>query len=374
VSAITISLIVGLIGLGMAVAMVITRSITRPLGDLRSAMVQLSNGNLEIDVPHADRSDEIGGMAGTVQVFHRNAVAMRRMEAEQAAEREERERRAQAIENLTAHFDAAVRTVVHGVTSAATQLEGTAQAMSANAEETNRQATNVAGATEQASANVQTVATASDELAASISEISRQVTEASRIAQVTTEDAERTNESVRGLADSSQKIGEVIGLITDIASQTNLLALNATIEAARAGEAGKGFAVVAGEVKSLANQTAKATDEIRRQIADVQAATVNAVDAIGVIVGRIREINEINASIASAVEEQGAATGEIARNIQQAAVGTQEVTSNILSVTQAASETGSASEQVLSSARSLSGQAGELKAEVDRFLDGVRAA
>jgi methyl-accepting chemotaxis protein len=261
-----------------------------------------------------------------------------------------------------------VKEVVGVVASASSEMESAAQSMSATAEETNRQAGAVAAASEEASSNVQTVASAAEELSSSISEITRQVTQSSDVARKAVEEAAKTNATVKGLAEAAQKIGEVVNLINEIAGQTNLLALNATIEAARAGEAGKGFAVVASEVKSLANQTAKATEDIGRQISAIQSATEAAVGAIQGIGKTIEEIAKIATNIASAVEEQGAATQEIARNVQQASAGTQEVTSNISGVTKAATETGAAAGQVLTAARELATQGDTLKKEVEGFL------
>ena len=274
---------------------------------------------------------------------------------------------------LADNFETSVKAVVETVSSGATEMQGSAQTMASTAEETSRQATAVAAAAEQASANVQTVASAAEELSNSIQEISRQVAQSNAIARNAVDEAKKTNDKVRGLAEAANKIGEVVKLITDIASQTNLLALNATIEAARAGEAGKGFAVVASEVKSLANQTAKATEEIAGQIGAIQSATGEAVEAIQGIGSTIGQISEIATAIASAVEEQGAATREIAGNVQQAASGTREVTHNIGGVTQAAGETGESATQVLNAAGELSRQAETLRGQVEEFLREVRA-
>jgi len=262
-----------------------------------------------------------------------------------------------------------VKEVTGIVASASTEMQNTAQGLSATAEQTSQQASAVAAAAEQASANVQTVASAAEELSSSIEEVGRQVTESSNIAQGAAKEAEHTNESVEELAEAADKIGEVVELISDIAAQTNLLALNATIEAARAGDAGKGFAVVANEVKSLASQTAKATGDISAQISAIQSATGNAVTAIRGIAGTINQVNEIAGAIASAVEEQGAATQEIARNVQEAATGTQEVTANITEVQKAATETGESSSQVLEAAGELSKQAEALQSEIENFMN-----
>ena len=277
---------------------------------------------------------------------------------------------------ITAQVNMAKRVneVVEIVASSAQEMESSALAMSSTSEQTSRQSAAVASAAEQATSNVQTAATAAEELSTSIKEISAQVQESTEVAGRAVSQAESTNETVQGLAESAQKVGEVVKLINDIASQTNLLALNATIEAARAGDAGKGFAVVASEVKSLANQTAKATEEIAAQINDIQAATGEAVKAIDGIGKTITGVNEIATGIASAVEEQAAATQEIARNVTEAATGTQEVTTNIGSVQEAATETGSASSQVLEAAKELAGRANELREEVDKFVNGDSAA
>jgi len=267
-----------------------------------------------------------------------------------------------------------VSAVVKNVSAAATEMRSTAESMSATAEETSRQATTVAAAAEEATTNVQTVASASEEMSASINEINRQVAQSAEIAGKANAEAERTNSTVQGLADAAQKIGEVVDLISEIAEQTNLLALNATIEAARAGEAGKGFAVVASEVKNLANQTAKATEDIATQVSEMQSVTGDAVGAIRTIAETIGEINQIAETISTAVGEQGSATQEIAENTQQAASGTQQVSSNITGVTQASGETGAAAQEVLTAADELSKQAEALNGEIEVFIKNVRAA
>jgi methyl-accepting chemotaxis protein len=349
--------------------------IVRPLTGMTAGMERLAAGDKTIEVVGIERKDEVGSMAKAVQVFKENAIAMEHMRAEQEElkRKAELEKRA-ALAKLADDFEASITHVVSAVASAASEMHVTAQSMSSTAEETSRQSLAVASASEQASANVQTVASAAEELSASIDEIGRQVSQASTTAGKAAEDSLRTDQAVQSLNDSAQKIGEVIKLIQDIAGQTNLLALNATIEAARAGEAGKGFSVVASEVKSLANQTAKATEEIRTQIAAIQDQTRGAVEVIRGIRGTIDDINSISTTIASAVEEQGAATQEIARNVQQAAAGTGQVSQNISGVTTAASDTGSAASQVLSSASELSRQSEVLRSEVHKFLATVRAA
>ncbi len=276
--------------------------------------------------------------------------------------------------DLTQDFSSKVGQLAGLVSSAATQLQATAQSMTGTADMTMQQASTVASAAEEASVNVQTVASSAEELASSIGEISRQVAQSAKIAGKAADDAKRTDTVVRALAEGARTIGEVVGLISNIAGQTNLLALNATIEAARAGDAGKGFAVVASEVKSLATQTAKATDQISQQIGQIQSATNEAVAAIQGIAATIGEVNEIAAAIASAVEEQGAATKEIARNVQQASAGTQEVTSNIAGVRAGASDTGAAASEVLSAAGELSRLADQLTGEVGRFVSAMKAA
>jgi methyl-accepting chemotaxis protein len=286
----------------------------------------------------------------------------------------EREARQQRLLKLVGDFEGRSTEALSATRAASTQLESTAQGMTSTAEETSHLSTVVTNAAGEASSNVQTVAAAAEELSASINEISRQVTQAAQTAAQAVDEAHRTDDTVKGLADAAQKIGEVVQLINDIASQTNLLALNATIEAARAGEAGKGFAVVASEVKNLANQTAKATEEISTQIAAMQSVTGDAVKAIQGIGQRIGEINEIATAIAGAVEEQGAATREIAGNVQNAATGTQQVSDNIGRVSMAATETGRSAGEVMECSRAVSGQADALSREIADFLTKVQAA
>jgi methyl-accepting chemotaxis protein len=356
------------------IATALTRAVVGPLAGLTATMKRLATGDTAVEIAGTGRGDEIGAMAQAVGVFKDNAIAMARLQAEQEAlKRQAEAEKRQALEALAGGFEASVQGIVEAVSAAATEMEKTAETMSATAEETSRQAAVVGGAAEEASTNVETVATASEELSASIGEISRQVAQAAAIAGKAAEESRQTDETVNGLSQAAQKIGEVVALITNIASQTNLLALNATIEAARAGEAGKGFAVVASEVKSLATQTAKATEEIRSQIDTIQGETRNAVAAIQHIGGTIGEINEIATAIAASVEQQGAATQEIARNVQQAAAGTGQVSANIGGVASAAGETGAAATQVLASAGDLALQSERLRGEVGKFLAGIRA-
>ena len=370
--AITVSSIA--IVLGLLFAFLVSRGITGPVGAMTGAMNRLADGDLEAHIPATENRDEIGEMAKAVQVFKDNAIRVKRMEAEQAEQkkRAEEERRA-AMHQLADSFESSVGGVIHTVTSAVAELQAASEQMASTANEGSAQATTVASASEQASANVETVASAAEELSSSIAEIGRQVAQSSQIAGGAVQQAHDTNAKIQGLAQAASKIGEVVDLITDIAEQTNLLALNATIEAARAGDAGKGFAVVASEVKNLANQTAKATEEIGAQISGVQGSTQDAVTAIGAIGKTIEEVDSIASTIASAVEEQSAATQEIARNVEQASTGTHEVSANIVSVNEAANATGAAATQIRNSATELSEQAELLRGEVARFLDQVRA-
>ena len=358
------------IGLGFA----IIQGVCLPLGRMAEAMRLLAAREPVGEVPGSGRADEIGAMAEALQAFRGSLSAAERVAGEQAAERTVKEDRRGRLDELVRQFEARVGGMVSRLATSSSALEGTARSMTDTADQTNRQATNVASAADDASGGVQTVASAAEELSASIAEISRQVAQSARISDKAVADAQRTDAIVRALADGAQKIGDVVGLITNIAGQTNLLALNATIEAARAGDAGKGFAVVASEVKSLANQTARATEEIGLQIAQIQAATKEAVDAIRGITGTIEEVSAIATTIAAAVNEQGAATNEIARNVQQTAMATQNVTMNIGGVSQAATQTGAAAAEVLGAASELSRQAEQLSGEVNTFVMGVRAA
>jgi len=365
----------GLFGLIVLLILVSTKMIGRPLALMTDAMAKLAAGDNSIEIPSIEKRDDIGAMARTVQVFKENAIEMERLRAEQIeTEKRAQEEKRQAMLKLAGDFEDSVKGVVDTVSSSATEMQSMAESMSATAEQTNQQAAAVAAASEQATANVQTVATATEEMSASIGEIGRQVEQSAAIAQRAVAEAEKTNGTVQGLAEAAEKIGAVVELISGIAEQTNLLALNATIEAARAGDAGKGFAVVASEVKSLANQTAKATEEIGQQIAGMQSITGEAVEAIGSIGETITEVNEIAASIAAAVEEQGTATQDIARNVQEAARGTQEVTGNISGVSSGAQETGKAASQVLETSSGLADQAKDLSSQIDDFLIAVRSA
>ena len=362
------------VALSTLAGIAIVSGVALPVTRITEIMRRLAGHDLQVEIDGLERKDEIGAMAAAVQVFKENMIKADHLAAEQKAEQARKEKRQQAIEGFIATFESSVSGALKALGTASNELNATSKSMSATAEETQRQSTAVAAASEQASTNVQTVASAAEELSSSISEIGRQVTQSTRIAGKAVDEANTTNDAVKALAETAQKIGDVVKLINDIAGQTNLLALNATIEAARAGEAGKGFAVVASEVKSLATQTAKATEEIASQVTAIQNATQDSAVRIQGISKTIAEINEIATTIASAVEEQGAATQEIARNVQQASAGTGEVSSNIAGVTKAASDTGAAASQVQSSAGELAKQGEVLRSEVDAFLRNIRAA
>ncbi len=361
--------------LTVVIGFFLARGVTRPILALAGTLDTIAAGRTDIEVPGRERADEIGRMAKSVGVLREGLVEVERLRAE-AAEKEratQAKRREDALK-LAETFERSVGAVVNELNESARVLQGSAQSMSAAAEEASTQASTVGAASEQASTNVQTVAASTEELSASIQEISRRVAESATMSRQAVEEAARTGETVQGLVTLAGKIGDVTKLINQIASQTNLLALNATIEAARAGDAGKGFAVVASEVKGLAAQTAKATEEIGAQIEAIQAASAKTVKAIDAISGTIRSLDGISGAIAAAVEEQGAATQEIARNVQQAATGTQQVTTTIVGVAQAADETGRVSVDVNDRASGLAAQAERLRGDVRTFLEGVRAA
>jgi methyl-accepting chemotaxis protein len=380
-AAIAASRAASLIGLGSIVvtalvgSLLLHNGIGKPIHRMTQAMTALAANDLTVAIPGVGRRDEIGAMAGAVQVF-RDGLARTKALEEEAARTQaglEAQRKA-AMREMAATFEGAVGGIIRAVATAAANLKSTAAHMSSVAAETASQSTHVAAAAEQAAANVNTVAAAAEELGVSVNEIGRQVQASADLADAAVLEAGKSADLVRNLRDGAVKIGAVVDLISGIAGQTNLLALNATIEAARAGEAGRGFAVVATEVKELAGQTAKATGEIARQIGEIQSWTGETVDAIGLIVGRITEMSGLSTGIAAAIEEQGSATQEIVRNVGQAATGAGEVTTNIAGVASAAEGAGAAAEQVLGSASELSVQAERLDQEVHRFLDTVRAA
>lgn len=361
--------------IAILIAAWVGRGLARPIVALEGAMRTITSGKHDVGVPGGNRRDEIGSMARAVEVFKDSLVETGRLRAAQEDQRiaSEKERRSTVLA-LAERFETGVGGVVNAVGAASTELRNTAESMARTAEEATQQTTAVADASEKASANAQAVAAAIEELNASINEIAQQVNESAQVAGHAAQQANQTNSEVQGLALAAQKIGDVVKLISEIAAQTNLLALNATIEAARAGDAGRGFAVVASEVKALASQTSKATDEISAQVGAIQSATRTSVEAIDGITRTIGKVNEIASAIASAVEEQGAATREIAHNVAQAAKGTGEVSANIVGVRDAARETGVAADQVVSSAAELSQNGETLKAQVDAFLREVRAA
>ncbi|HEY0329946.1 MAG TPA: HAMP domain-containing methyl-accepting chemotaxis protein [Rhodopseudomonas sp.] len=369
VSALVVLIIaIGIFGIALGVI--------RPVVRMTAAMQKIAGGAHDISIPGADRGDEIGSMANAIGMIRDNAERKARDEAEARARLDQvaAARRKQDLDTLADHFEGAIGNIIETVSSASTELEAEAKRLTQTAESTQQLSVVVAAASGEASSNVQSVAAATNQMASSVNEISREVQESARIAHEAVDQARKTNDRVGELASAAARIGDVVELINTIAGQTNLLALNATIEAARAGDAGRGFAVVASEVKALAEQTAKATGEIGQQITGIQAATQESVNAINEISDTIGRMSEISSMIASAVEEQGAATQEISRNVQHAADGTSKVSANVTDMQRGAAATGSVSSQVLAAAQSLSRDSDQLKAEVSKFLDTVRAA
>jgi methyl-accepting chemotaxis protein len=359
-----------------AVTLIMARRMSSALVAMSGSVTKLGEGDFGVELPGLSRRDELGDMARSIEQFKVKAEQKAHDEADAKARQDQlaASQRKRDMHRLAEEFESAVGEIVETVSTASAKLESSAGTLTSTAERSQKLTAKVAAASEEASANVQSVASATEELTSSVNEISRQVHESARMANEAVDQARKTNDRVGELSKAAARIGDVVELINTIAGQTNLLALNATIEAARAGEAGRGFAVVASEVKALAEQTAKATGEIGLQITGIQAATQESVGAIKEIAGTIEKLSEISSTIAAAMEEQGAATQEISRNVQQASLGTQEVSSNIADVQRGASETGTASSQVHSAAQSLSGDSNRLKIEVGKFLDTVRTA
>ena len=359
----------------IAFGLLVSRNISNPLRKLERKMDKLAGGDLAIEVTEAARRDEVGLMARTVEIFRANGVALERMRQEQEEMKQtaEAERKA-ALRQLADDFQQAIYGIVQQVTHTAETLESSARVLNGTAEETARQATSAASAAQQTAGNVQTVSAAAEELSASVAEISRQVAASSRIVDRAVRESDNTAREFAGLTESAQQVGMVISLIQQIAGKTNLLALNATIEAARAGEAGKGFAVVATEVKDLAHQTQRATEEITVQVNAIQQVVAQSAGSIRAIGNSIGEVESATTTIAAAIEEQDAATKEIARNVMQASTGTEELSGNITGVTQAAGSTGQAANTVLTAAGVLAGESQELRRKVDDFLTKISSA
>ncbi len=369
-----LALLSGALALAFGSLAIVRRRVINPLLAIKDAMLKVAGGDLSVDALYTDRADEIGALGSALATFKQNAVEKARIEDDQRDRHAHASQRQKTIESSIVGFEAQIGEALKALAEAATQMRKTSDDMSAISQQTNTQVKSAAQASEEASANVQTVASASEQLSSSISDISRQVVHAAGIASRAVDETKQTDGTVRGLAESAERIGEVVQLINDIAGQTNLLALNATLEAARAGEAGKGFAVVASEVKSLANQTAKATDEISAQIAAVQKVTKDAMDAIKGIGSTIGEVSAVATSIASAVEEQGAATQEITRNTQGAARRTKDASDSIGGVSSGADATREAAHHVKAAAEALGVRTEQLRAQVNDFLATSRAA
>jgi len=367
------TILVCLLGAG-ALAWLIGQRVAAPIAAMATAVGEIASKHYDTRIPALGQRDELGRMAGALDELRERSIAADRLAEEEARTHAADAARRKGLETAIAGFEKAASTAVGNVSSAARDMTQSSQTMSELADGVARQASVVANSAEEASVNVQTVATASEQLSNSISEISRQVSNSTQVASRAVADAHQTDARMQTLSEAAQRIGDVLRLISDIAARTNLLALNATVEAARAGEAGRSFAVVASEVKSLATQTAKATEEISAQIGAMQTATNESVDSIRGISGTIAQMSEIATAIAAAVEEQGAATQEIARNIQQAAQGTRHVSTTIAQVQQASGSAGTTAEQLRGGASTLAHQAEELRRQIDTFLSQVRAA
>jgi methyl-accepting chemotaxis protein len=360
--------------LGLGAAAYLVRDIGSGIGSVLKPIGALSTGNLETDIPVRAETTEIGKIASALRIFKDAMIAKRSADAAALAESTVKAERAERIGRVTGDFETMIGELIHAFTSASVELEAAAATLTKTSDMTIEMSGSAQVAAESMSENVQSVAVATEEITSSVQEIGRQVQESNNIAVQAVSQAEKTDQSIVRLSQSAARIDDVVKLITSVADQTNLLALNATIEAARAGEAGRGFAVVASEVKALSGQTAKATEDIRTQIADMQAATSDTVAMIKEISATIRRMSEVSSAIAAAVEEQGAATQEIARNVQQAAQFGAKVATEVTTVNRGAGETGQATSQVLESARSLSVESTRLKTEVETFLTAMRAA
>jgi methyl-accepting chemotaxis protein len=367
-------LLAAALALAIGSMMLVGRRAIKPLHAICDGMLKVAAGDLTVDTGYTERHDEIGALAGALATFKQQAVEKARIEQQERERNAGAATRQQAIESYIGEFENQVRGTLEQLSDASNQMRTTSDGMAAVSTQTNASVQIAAKASDEASVNVQSVASASEQLSASINDISRQAAHAAGIASRAVHQARATDSTVQGLAKTANRIGEVVGLINDIASQTNLLALNATIEAARAGEAGRGFAVVASEVKSLASQTAKATDDISEQIADIQKVAGEAIEAIQTIGGIIGEVNEVATAIAAAVEEQGAATQEITRSTQQAAQGTKNVSDNIVGVSAGADAAGAAAQNVKTASEMLGVQTHQLRGQVDAFLGKIRAA